>query len=118
MGESTNAKAASTPAKDSYSEDHDATERRRRNRSATATNSSPTPRATPAASTATRTTAGRCNFRYDEWGTLVRPMNLTTGVYRGGRRPIDLYWRIKGGIEPSGMPKTGVCKTIRRSGTW
>jgi mono/diheme cytochrome c family protein len=47
-------------------------------------------------------------FRYDDWGTLVRPMNLTKGVYRGGRRPIDLYWRIKGGIGPSGMPKTGL----------
>jgi mono/diheme cytochrome c family protein len=44
-------------------------------------------------------------FRYDEWGTLVRPSNLTTGVYRGGRRPIDLYWRIRGGIDPSGMPR-------------
>lgn len=43
-------------------------------------------------------------FRHDEWGTLVRPANLTAGVYRGGRRPIDLYWRIKGGIRPSGMP--------------
>jgi mono/diheme cytochrome c family protein len=43
-------------------------------------------------------------FRYDEWGTLVRPSNLTSGVYRGGRRPVDLYWRIKGGIRPSGMP--------------
>jgi len=48
------------------------------------------------------------NFRYDDWGTLVRPMDLTKGVYRGGRRPIDLYWRIKGGIGPSGMPKTGL----------
>ena len=47
-------------------------------------------------------------FRYDKWGTLVRPMNLTLGVYRGGRRPIDIFWRIKGGIDPSGMPKTGV----------
>lgn len=44
------------------------------------------------------------NFRYDDWGTLVRPANLTAGVYRGGRRPLDLYWRIKGGIPPSGMP--------------
>jgi mono/diheme cytochrome c family protein len=43
-------------------------------------------------------------FRYDDWGTLVRPANLTDGVYRGGRRPIDLYWRIKGGVPPSGMP--------------
>ena len=47
-------------------------------------------------------------FRYDDWGTLVRPMNLTIGVYRGGRRPIDIFWRIKGGIGPSGMPKTGL----------
>ena len=48
------------------------------------------------------------NFLYDHWGTLVRPMNLTTGVYRGGRRPIDLYWRVKGGVTPSTMPKTGM----------
>jgi mono/diheme cytochrome c family protein len=43
-------------------------------------------------------------FRYDFWGTLVRPANLTAGVYRGGRRPVDLYWRIRGGIRPSNMP--------------
>jgi mono/diheme cytochrome c family protein len=43
-------------------------------------------------------------FRYDIWGTLVRPANLTAGVYRGGRRPVDLYWRIRGGIPPSQMP--------------
>lgn len=44
-------------------------------------------------------------FRYDQWGTLVRPANLTAGVYRGGHRPIDLYWRIRGGIVPSQMPR-------------
>ena len=33
-------------------------------------------------------------YRYDLWGTLVRPANLTAGVYRGGRRPLDLYYRI------------------------
>jgi mono/diheme cytochrome c family protein len=43
-------------------------------------------------------------FRYDDWGTLVRPANLTTGVYRGGRRPVDLYWRIRLGVPPSQMP--------------
>jgi len=42
-------------------------------------------------------------YKYDEWGTLVRPRNLTEGVYRGGRRPLDIYWRITGGIKPSGM---------------
>jgi mono/diheme cytochrome c family protein len=45
-------------------------------------------------------------YRYDAWATLVRPYNLTTNTYRGGRRPIDLYWRVRGGIEPSGMPAT------------
>lgn len=44
-------------------------------------------------------------FRYDKWGTMVRPANLTAGVYRGGRRPVDLYWRIRGGIDPSQMPR-------------
>ena len=45
-------------------------------------------------------------YKYDAWGTLVQPRNLTAGNYRGGRRPIDLYWRISGGIDPSGMSAT------------
>ena len=45
-------------------------------------------------------------FKYDDWGTLVQARNLTVGTYRGGRRPIDLYWRIAGGIDPSGMKLT------------
>ena len=45
-------------------------------------------------------------YKYDVWGTLVQPRNLTVGVYRGGRRPLDLYWRIAGGIDPSGMKAT------------
>ncbi|HKB34809.1 MAG TPA: cytochrome c, partial [Gemmataceae bacterium] len=50
---------------------------------------------------------GRNNsFRYDAWGTLVRPANLTAGVYRGGRRPIDIYYRIHSGIAPSNMAAT------------
>lgn len=44
-------------------------------------------------------------YRYDAWGTFVRPRNLTDPQYRGGRRPIDLYWRINGGIGPSNMPQ-------------
>jgi mono/diheme cytochrome c family protein len=43
-------------------------------------------------------------FNYDSWGTLTRPANLTNGMFRGGRRPIDLYWRVYGGIRPAGMP--------------
>ena len=32
------------------------------------------------------------------------PRNLRSGVYRGGRRPIDLYWRIVNGIDGAQMP--------------
>jgi mono/diheme cytochrome c family protein len=49
-------------------------------------------------------------FTYDIWGTLARANNLTAGVYRGGRRPIDHYWRIRAGIFPvamSNVTKTG-----------
>ena len=41
----------------------------------------------------------------------IKPRNLRLGVYRGGRRPLDLYWRIRNGIEGVPMPaatmKTG-----------
>jgi mono/diheme cytochrome c family protein len=48
---------------------------------------------------------GRANdYRYDSWGTIARPANLTTGIYRGGRRPLDLYYRIHSGINGSAMP--------------
>ena len=43
-------------------------------------------------------------YKYDAWGTIVRPADLTTGIYRGGRRPIDLYWRIHSGINGVTMP--------------
>jgi mono/diheme cytochrome c family protein len=43
------------------------------------------------------------NLKWDNWGTIVRPANLTLGLYRGGRRPIDLYWRING-IPGAAMP--------------
>jgi hypothetical protein len=42
-------------------------------------------------------------LKWDLWGTVVQPRNLTLGVYRGGRRGEDLYARIYGGIYPSGM---------------
>ena len=44
------------------------------------------------------------NLSYDSWGTIVRGRNLYEGIYRGGRRPIDLYYRVHGGIEGAGMP--------------
>jgi mono/diheme cytochrome c family protein len=34
----------------------------------------------------------------------IRPRNLRTGVYRGGRRPVDLFLRVKNGIEGTPMP--------------
>jgi len=46
----------------------------------------------------------RNNWLYDDWGTVVRPADLTQGVYRGGRRPIDLFWRIHSGINAANMP--------------
>ena len=41
---------------------------------------------------------------YDNWGYKIEPRNLTRGVYRGGGRPIDIYWRIAGGITGTPMP--------------
>jgi hypothetical protein len=48
------------------------------------------------------------DYRFDAWGTNVRPANLTTGAYRGGRRPMDIMNRLKGGIDGSGMPASAV----------
>lgn len=44
------------------------------------------------------------NFLPDSWGTIVRAADLTQGVYRGGRRPIDLYWRVNSGVNGANMP--------------
>jgi mono/diheme cytochrome c family protein len=35
------------------------------------------------------------------------PRNLREGTYRGGRRDIDLFWRVFGGIPGMGMPASG-----------
>ena len=40
----------------------------------------------------------------DDWGNPLRPANLNRGMYKGGRRPIDLYWRIAKGINGAKMP--------------
>jgi mono/diheme cytochrome c family protein len=34
----------------------------------------------------------------------IRPRNLRIGNYRGGNRPIDLFWRVRLGIEGTPMP--------------
>ena len=41
---------------------------------------------------------------HDIWDNLNQPRNLQLGMYRGGRRPIDLYSRIHAGIQGSRMP--------------
>jgi len=42
--------------------------------------------------------------KLDEWGNPLRPANLNLGVYKGGRRPLDIYWRIAKGITGAQMP--------------
>jgi mono/diheme cytochrome c family protein len=37
----------------------------------------------------------------------LRPRNFTEGIFRGGDRPIDLYWRIAVGIKGTPMPAFG-----------
>lgn len=44
---------------------------------------------------------------HDEWGHVVKPRNLTTGIYRGGRRPIDIFRRLYSGINGAKMPAFG-----------
>lgn len=43
----------------------------------------------------------------DDWGQPLRPANLNLGLYKGGRRPIDIYWRISKGINGAKMPAHG-----------
>lgn len=42
--------------------------------------------------------------RKDDWGNEVKARDLTAGIYRGGRRPIDLYRRFRLGIKGVVMP--------------
>jgi hypothetical protein len=44
------------------------------------------------------------NAKPDDWGNPLRPANLNRGVYKGGRRPLDLFWRIAKGINGAQMP--------------
>ena len=41
---------------------------------------------------------------HDVWHNVNQPRNLTRGIYRGGRRPIDLYRRLHAGIKGTRMP--------------
>jgi mono/diheme cytochrome c family protein len=55
-------------------------------------------------------------FKFDDWGTMVRPRDLTKFGYRGGRRPVDLYFRIHSGINGSGMLRQG--NNLTQSQIW
>jgi mono/diheme cytochrome c family protein len=44
-------------------------------------------------------------LRYDVWGTVAKPANLTErNAFKGGKRPEDVFARIRGGIAAVGMP--------------
>ena len=44
---------------------------------------------------------------HDDWGHVVKPRDLTRGIYRGGRRPLDIYRRLYSGINGAKMPAFG-----------
>jgi mono/diheme cytochrome c family protein len=44
---------------------------------------------------------------FDAWGQIVKPRNLQRGLFRGGRRPIDIYRRIHSGIKGTPMQAFG-----------
>ena len=46
----------------------------------------------------------------DDWGQPIVPRNLKLGIFRGGKRPIDIYRRIYSGINGTPMPAIGESK--------
>lgn len=48
---------------------------------------------------------GELRWVKDDWGNEIQPRDLTRGVFRFGRRPIDLYRRIYAGINGTPMPE-------------
>lgn len=53
---------------------------------------------------------------FDDWGNPIRPRDLTSGIYRGGRRPLDVYRRIYAGIK--GTPMTGFGTSLTEEQIW
>ena len=39
----------------------------------------------------------------DAWHNMIEPRNLTSGIYRGGRRPLDVFRRVTVGIKATPM---------------
>jgi len=46
----------------------------------------------------------------DDWGNDILPRNIPRGIFRGGKRPIDIYRRIYAGINGTPMPAIGESK--------
>lgn len=65
-------------------------------------------------------------YAKDEWGNEIGPRDLTAGVFRFGRRPIDLYRRIYSGINGTPMPEhfgmtiteNGAQRTLTEDDVW
>jgi len=53
---------------------------------------------------------------FDAWNHPIRPRDLTTGIYRGGRRPVDIFRRISAGIK--GTPMTGFGTSLSEAEIW
>jgi mono/diheme cytochrome c family protein len=43
-------------------------------------------------------------LRYDVWGLVAKPADLTATALKGGARPEDVFARVRGGIPAVGMP--------------
>jgi mono/diheme cytochrome c family protein len=53
---------------------------------------------------------------HDDWGNPIKPRNLTQGIYRGGRRPVDLYRRVAAGIK--GTPMGSFATALTEDEIW
>jgi len=51
---------------------------------------------------------------YDDWGNPLRPRDLQSGIYRGGRRPLDIFRRVSVGIKGARMPGFATLKEKQR----
>ncbi len=45
---------------------------------------------------------------HDAWGHLVKPRDLTYGVFHGGRDPVEIYRRVFAGVKGTPMPAYGM----------
>jgi mono/diheme cytochrome c family protein len=73
--------------------------------------------ATAACASCHRDYGRETHYLYDDWGVAVRPANLSTGSYRAGGEPLDLFRRVRCGVPPSGMPAVGAA-TLTDEQAW